>query len=128
MTEAIVLFAHGSREPEWAQPFERIAGELARKLPACEVKLAYLELMRPSLDEALAELIAAKVERIRVVPLFLGLGGHVKKDLPKLIANANPGVELVLEPPIGEQPQLLQAIAAAIAEGSRAPRRSARRP
>ena len=119
MKEGIVLFAHGSREPEWARPFERIARELAKKLPACEVRLAYLEAMRPSLDEALADLVAREVRKIRVVPVFLGLGGHLKEDLPRLVKAAGEQyseLQLSIDKPIGEQPQVIDAIAAAVAK------------
>lgn len=120
MKEGILLFAHGSRDPEWARPFERISRELARKLPQAVVCTAYLELMRPSFDEAVAALAAAGVDSIRIVPLFLGPGGHVKEDLPRLVeraAAARPALEIRLEAPIGEQPAVIEAIAAAIAAG-----------
>lgn len=113
-----MLFAHGSRDPEWARPFERIASILAKDSP---VRVAYLELMRPTLPEAVASLAAAGAESIRVVPVFLGQGGHVKEDLPRLISEAgrtHPGVRLILEKPIGEQSKVIAAIAAAIAAGT----------
>lgn len=114
MKQGLVLVAHGSRDPEWSRPFERIAASLAQKLPAVSVGLAYLE-NGPSLDEAVTALVAKGVASIRVVPLFLGQGGHVKEDLPRLVAeSARPGVALVLENPIGEQPQVIEAIACAI--------------
>jgi sirohydrochlorin cobaltochelatase len=108
--------AHGSRDPEWARPFESIASRLAKKFL---VKVAYLELMQPSLGEAVAALARAGAKSIRVVPLFLGPGGHVKDDLPRLISAAradHPDVKLVLEKPIGEQPKVIEAIAEAIAK------------
>lgn len=120
MKAGILLFAHGSRDPEWARPFERISQELARKLPQAVVCTAYLELMRPSFEEAVAALAAAGVESIRVVPLFLGPGGHLKEDLPQLVeraAAARPALELRLEAPIGERPEVIEAIAAAVAAG-----------
>lgn len=120
MKEGILLFAHGSRDPEWARPFERISQELARRLPQAVVCSAYLELMRPTFDEAVAALAAAGVSSIRVVPLFLGPGGHVKEDLPQLVERAGaarPGLSIRLEAPIGEQAQVIEAIAAAIAAG-----------
>jgi len=51
------------------------------------------------------------------VPVFLGAGSHVKEDLPKLVSRArvlHPHVTIRLEPPIGEQRAVIQAIAAAI--------------
>src|SRR5438093_1269082 len=81
-----VLIAHGSRDPEWSRPFERIAASLAEKLPAVSVGLAFLE-NGPSLEETATALIARGVGSIRVIPLFLGPGGHVKDDLPRLVAS-----------------------------------------
>ena len=114
-----MLFAHGSRDPEWARPFERIAAALSGRKEFL-VKIAYLELMRPSLDEAIAELVASGVGAIRIVPVFFGMGGHVREDLPRLVAAANPPVKVTIDAPIGEQAQVIEAIAAAIARGARA--------
>jgi sirohydrochlorin cobaltochelatase len=124
LKDGLVLFAHGSRDPEWARPFESIASQLSRKFL---VRVAYLELMRPSLDEAVAALAAAGARSIRVIPLFLGQGGHVKDDLPKLVSAAaarHPDLKLIVEKAIGEQPQVIEAIAAAIAAGIPSPRGS----
>ena len=119
MKQGIVLFAHGSRDPQWARPFEQLAATLANKIDA-RVVLAYLELMQPSLDQAIAVLVKKGATSIRVVPVFLGPGGHVREDLPKLLAAArerHPGIAFSLDAPIGEQPAVIEAIAAAIAAG-----------
>ena len=81
------------------------------------MRLAYLELMRPALPEALDELARERVTAVRVVPVFLGAGAHVKEDLPRLVAEArerHPGLQVVIDPPIGEQEAVLAALAAAI--------------
>lgn len=115
MKEGLVLLGHGSRDPEWSQPFEKIAVSVGKRLPAVAVALAYLE-HGPSLEEAVAALTAKGALSIRVVPLFLGTGAHVKEDLPKLVAQAKrPEIDLVLDKPIGEQPEMIEAVAAAIA-------------
>lgn len=115
MKEGIVLVAHGSRDPEWSSPFERIAASVALKLPAASVGLAYLE-HGPSLEEIVAALVAKGAASIRVVPVFLGQGGHVKDDLPRLVDQiARRGVRLTLEQSIGERPGVIEAIAGAIA-------------
>jgi len=114
LKEGIVLLGHGSKDPEWSQPFEKIAVSLGKRLPAVSVFLAYLE-HGPSLEEAVAALTAKGALSIRVIPLFLGAGGHVKLDLPRLIAEAKRAdVTLLLDKPIGEQPEVIEAIAAAI--------------
>lgn len=117
MKQGIVLFAHGSRDPEWTRPFEAIAASLAKKAPAVVVALGYLE-HGPSLDEAVAVLAAKGAVSIRVVPLFLGQGGHVKEDLPKLVARVaaeHPQQKLTLDKIVGEQAPVIEAIAEAIA-------------
>ena len=117
MKAGIVLFAHGSRDSEWARPFEQLAAMLSRKTNA-QVKLAYLELMQPSLDQAIGALVGEGAKTIRVVPVFLGQGGHVKEDLPKLLAavrKRHAGIEFSLDAPIGEQTAVIEAIATAIA-------------
>jgi len=114
LKEGLVLLGHGSRDPEWSQPFEKIAVSVGKRLPAVAVALAYLE-HGPSLEEAVTALAAKGALSIRVVPLFLGTGGHVKEDLPKLVAQAKrPEIQLMLDKPIGEQPAVVEAISAAI--------------
>ena len=114
MKEGIVLLGHGSKDPEWSQPFEKIAVSVGKRLPATAVALAYLE-HGPSLEEAVTALAAKGAMSIRVVPLFLGTGGHVRSDLPNLVSQAKrPDVNLVLEKPIGEQQDVIEAIATAI--------------
>ncbi len=112
MKEGLVLFAHGSRDPGWALPFERLRKELERR--GLEVRIAYLEIMRPALAEVLHELAARGVESIRVVPVFLGVGAHVKEDLPRLVAAAGAKVKVTIDPPVGEQARVIEAIADAI--------------
>lgn len=121
LKHGIVLFAHGSRDPQWARPFEQLAAALCAKTDAA-VRLAYLELMQPSLGDAIAALASEDVASIRVVPVFLAQGRHAEQDLPRLVAAArarHPQIDISLEAAIGEQASVIEAIAAAIA--ARAP-------
>jgi len=116
LKDGIVLFAHGSREPGWSKPFEKIKNQLSGDFL---VELAYLERMKPSLEEAVASLVSKGAKRLRIVPLFLGEGGHLREDLPKLAAAArarHAGIEIVLEPAIGERQEVTDAIAAVISK------------
>ncbi|KVA22002.1 sirohydrochlorin chelatase [Burkholderia ubonensis] len=118
-SHGIVLFAHGARDPRWAEPFERLAARLraARGAPASSVSpvsLAFLELMTPSLDTAVAAQAAAGCTRITVVPVFFGQGGHIRRDLPQLVdacRAAHPGVEIRCATAVGEDDGVLDAIA-----------------
>lgn len=117
----ILLFAHGARDPNWALPFEAVAERLrARPQPeaamAPEVTLAFLEFMSPDIASAGDDLAARGCTEVSVVPLFLGAGGHVRKDLPKLLdelAARHPGVSWRLCPAVGETDILIQGMAEA---------------
>jgi sirohydrochlorin cobaltochelatase len=110
----IVLFAHGARDPEWARPFEEIRSRVRSSRPEYPIELAYLELMPPTLEEAIDSLVTQGALAITVFPLFMAQGGHLKQDLPKILdaIRANyPRIPIALEPPIGEVPEILAAIA-----------------
>ena len=112
----LLLFAHGARDLRWAQPFEAVAARVRAARPGTPVGLAYLEFMSPGLAEAGADLVAQGCQRIEVMPLFLGAGGHVRKDLPVLmeaLRSAHPGVQFGLHPAVGELDSVVQAMAAA---------------
>ena len=113
---AIVLFAHGARDPRWAAPFEAVAARLRATAPELRVELAFLELMEPDLATAAERVAAAGATRIDVVPLFLGTGGHLRNDLPPLVAAigaAHPGLDVRLHPAIGEHDAVVDAVAGA---------------
>jgi sirohydrochlorin cobaltochelatase len=87
-------------------------------VPSERVALAFLELMQPSLSECVGTLYAEGLRKFRVVPVFFGSGGHLKKDLPELAKTLRGNykdIEIVLEPPVGEQGEVIRAIARAIA-------------
>jgi sirohydrochlorin cobaltochelatase len=111
----LLLFAHGARDPNWALPFQAVAAQAAAQDPACRVRLAFLEFMAPSLPDAGDRLAADGCVQVDVVPLFLGAGGHVRKDLPALMATLrerHPAVQWRLHPAVGEAPAVVDAMAA----------------
>jgi sirohydrochlorin cobaltochelatase len=108
---AVILFAHGAREPEWALPFERLRDRL--RASGMRVELAYLSTMSPSLDEAAAVLAREGVKAVTIVPLFLAQGGHLKEDLPKMvddIGSLHPKVEFTVTQALGDAPEMLEAM------------------
>ncbi len=112
----ILLFAHGARDPAWARPFETIAARMREAAGDRPVALAYLELMEPRLDTAAHALAAQGCTLITVVPLFLGAGGHVRRDLPELLASLRaqlPAVTIRDTAAIGETEAITRAIAQA---------------
>src|SRR5215475_1045311 len=110
----VILFAHGARDPAWAEPFERLLTRVRSQAPGHEVRLAFLEIMQPDLASAATELIGLGATAIRIVPIFFGQGGHLKKDLPARVDALRaryPGIEIDCVPPAGEDEDILQAMA-----------------
>lgn len=115
MKAGLLLFAHGARDARWAEPFEQVAAAVRAARPAQPVRLAFLEFMAPDIRTAAGELAVDGCTRVDVLPLFLGAGGHVRKDLPPLLDELRaryPGVAFTLYPAVGETPELITAMAA----------------
>jgi sirohydrochlorin cobaltochelatase len=111
---AIVLFAHGSRDPKWAEPFKAIQSLIRAQMPELPVELAFLELMQPGIQECLTSLANQGVKRVSVVPVFLAAGRHLREDLPALIAPIRsqfPELKINVSAPIGDLPEFQAAIA-----------------
>ncbi len=111
---AVILLAHGARDPRWGEPFQRIADRLRAVAPDLVADMAYLEHLSPDLAEAARRLAARGVQRIRVMPLFFGRGGHLREDVPRQLAAAAetlPGVALELALPAGEDDAVIAALA-----------------
>ena len=114
MTEGIVLFAHGSRDPLWRLPIEAVAAAILQRQPQAQVRCAYLELCEPTLAQAASDLIAGGAIKITVLPLFLGVGKHAREDLPVLVEQlraAHPQIAVELLPTVGENPALVGLMA-----------------
>lgn len=111
---ALILFAHGARDPKWAAPFERLRELVQSNLPDVSVSLAFLDFMTPSLPESVRQLAAAGCRDMTVVPIFFGQGGHVLRDLPSMAEQLKkelPHLKFKLADAAGESADVLDAIA-----------------
>lgn len=114
MKNAMILFAHGARDPRWAAPFERLRDLARAQSPDAAVELAFLELMSPRLPEAVERLAEQGCRRISIVPVFLGQGGHVLRDLPQIVEDlrqAYPQIAISVAQAVGESQDVLAAMA-----------------
>lgn len=116
MRTALILFAHGARDPEWARPMQRVREAILAAQPAVRVELAFLEFMSPGLGESVDALAAEAYERVIILPMFIAQGGHLKRELPEMVAalrQKHSSLELVLMGAVGEQEPVVQAMARA---------------
>jgi sirohydrochlorin cobaltochelatase len=114
MKRGIVLFGHGSRDPNWREPMEAVARRIRARVAEVDVRCAFLELDSPDLPAAAAQMIEGGVDAIRIVPMFLGAGRHAREDLPRLVEECrhrHPTVSFDLRPSVGENPRVLDLLA-----------------
>lgn len=119
MTTALILFAHGARDPEWANPMRRVQAAVRQRMSNVPVELAFLEFMAPNLADCVAGLVAQGADKIVVMPMFVARGGHLKKETPEMIETLRstyPNVEFSLGNAIGEHELVVQAMATAALE------------
>jgi len=111
--KAIILFGHGARDARWREPFDRLVELWRSEHAQTPVELAFLEMMQPSLSEAIGKLVTLGAFHITIVPVFFGQGGHLRNDFPALLEDCriqHPGVTLSETPAVGEDLAVLQAI------------------
>jgi sirohydrochlorin cobaltochelatase len=119
MTTALILFAHGARDPEWGNPMRRVQTAIRQRMAGVPVELAFLEFIAPTLPDCAAGLIAQGADRIVVLPMFIARGGHLKTETPEMIEKLRstyPQVEFSLGNAIGEHELVVQAMATAALE------------
>lgn len=111
--QATVFFCHGSRNPDWRAPFDLLVAEYQQRFPLQPVRLAFLELMSPSMPDVLEELAGSGIIAVRVFPLFLAPGAHTGRDLPALVAQSRlrwPRLEVIIGPTLLESAQTRRAV------------------
>lgn len=116
MSRAIILFAHGARDPEWASPIRRVEASIRRFSPEVLVDIAFLEFMSPDLRQCTGRLVDSGARRITIVPMFIAQGGHLKREVPGLVEGLRstwPNVEFSLARAIGEEEEVVLAMATA---------------
>ncbi|AGL20722.1 cobalamin biosynthesis protein cbiX [Actinoplanes sp. N902-109] len=114
MSLAVVLVAHGSRDPRAAAATEALARAVSADNPGWDVRTSYLDHSTPQPRQVLASFAGAGHRRTVMVPLLLTAAYHGRVDVPAEITAARAaGVRLdveladVLGPVAGVVPPLL---------------------
>src|SRR5438067_747261 len=110
----IILYAHGARDPRWAEPFDKLLTRIRAREPTIPVTIAFLDYLEPNLTNAVQALVRQGVRRIRVVPLFFGRGGHLRDDFPRQLEVARasaPDVRIDVADAAGETPTIIETLA-----------------
>ncbi len=118
----VFLVCHGSRDPEYQQAAADLLARVRQRLAPQPVELAQLEGQPLTLAEQIHRQLAAWLDRVDgpvvLLSLFMGGGSHVEEDLPAALEQVQarwPRLKLLLTPPIGQHPALLDLVAARVA-------------
>ena len=113
MSGCLVLLAHGSKDPRWCVPFERIVDAVQGQSGKTKVRLAYMEFVEPTLMDVARECVGQQILHLRILPLFLSIGAHLAIDVPERVDQAKaqfPQLEVEVLAPVGEDPRLARLI------------------
>ncbi|MHB8158356.1 MAG: sirohydrochlorin chelatase, partial [Desulfocucumaceae bacterium] len=113
MKTGIVLLSHGSRSPEAQVTVLELLDLVKEKSHFDYVAGAALQFNQPDLPAALAETVAAGVERVIVAPVFLYMRLHMKEDIPEILEEERkkyPGVEIIMTRNIGADKKLADIV------------------
>ncbi|WP_329350970.1 sirohydrochlorin chelatase [Streptomyces sp. NBC_01261] len=102
---ALVLVAHGSRDPRALNTVRALMDRVRELRPGLPVHVGHIELNEPRLPDTLAQLPTAEAI---LVPLLLSRGYHVKQDIPELAAKAQARTRVA--PPLGPHPLLVETL------------------
>ena len=119
---ALLLIAHGSREPQANDDLHHLAEQLRRQSRYLIVEPAYLELAEPNIDVGGVRCVEQGASRVILVPYFLSAGVHVRRDLTGArdrLAAHFPAVEFRLAEPLGQHAKLAEIVAERAAEAER---------
>lgn len=83
---SVVIVGHGSKMRGFEAPMKKVARDLFKSGRYRQVIPAYLEITPPSIAEAIKNCVKNGALRVKVLPYFLLLGGHVTQDIPSIVA------------------------------------------
>lgn len=81
----IIILGHGSNLKKANLLVRRVAAEIKNRSGLSIVEPAYLQLCKPSLQEAINKLVQKGCRKVIIVPFFLFIGNHVSRDIPDVI-------------------------------------------
>ncbi|NOX55878.1 MAG: cobalamin biosynthesis protein CbiX [Planctomycetes bacterium] len=110
---AVLLIAHGSRSPSANEEFAELARQVQARIPFQRVEIAFLEVVRPTVEEAAERCVQAGATRVLLLPYFLFSGTHGLNDVERLwgeLQRRHPNVAFSICRPLGVHPSLVDVV------------------
>lgn len=105
----LLVVGHGTADPVGAEETRAVARAAADLLPGTPVELGFLEVIGPSIDDAMRSLAARRCTRVVAAPLLLFSAGHARRDVPEALveAAATHGMAVTQSDALGCHPALV---------------------
>ncbi|CAM3773849.1 sirohydrochlorin chelatase [Nocardiopsis rhodophaea] len=115
----LVAVAHGSQDERSSHAVEQIFARVRRLRPDLDVRVAYLDHVAPSAEEAITAVAAEGAGEVVVLPALLTAAYHSKIDLPAVLERVRescPWLHIHYADTLGPHPLLLDAVEQRLAE------------
>lgn len=115
----IVILGHGSKRKIANNQIPEVIKQIKPRLISSKIVPAYLQFCEPSLKQSVRFLVKRDCKRIIVVPFFLFMGNHVKRDIPKAIQNETlkyPEIEFIYAESLGKDTRIAEIVLGRIKE------------
>ncbi|MFJ8210805.1 sirohydrochlorin chelatase [Streptomyces sp. NPDC096033] len=119
MSRALLVMAHGSRDPRHAATVHALVGRARSLRPGLRVETAFLDFNGPTVSQALASLYLSGVREVVALPLLLTRAFHAKADVPAVLAESAtrlPGLSVRVADVLGPSPLLVASLERRLAE------------
>lgn len=115
---AIVLIGHGSKLPYGKEVLEELRWRIEMRGLFKAVRVAFMQLNSPSIEEVLRTLAKDGMKNIVALPVFLADGAHTTEDIPEKLKVAFEGawseiggnVNLIYGKPIGADERIVDIL------------------
>jgi sirohydrochlorin cobaltochelatase len=107
----LLVVGHGTHHARGQREFETLVARLGDELSGLVIEAGFIELMRPTIGEAVDRLVERGARRIRALPLLLFAAGHAQHDIPAALRQAgerHPGLEIEQADVLGCHPALVE--------------------
>ncbi len=89
--KGVIILAHGSRRTEANEEVTVLVDAFRRQTAAADnnfgiIASAFLQFGKPSLRDAVLDIVNRGCEEVIILPLFLTTGVHITTDIPRIIA------------------------------------------
>lgn len=118
---ALLVIAHGSRDPRHAATVHALVREVRALRPGVRVETAFLDFNVPSVSGVLESLAADGVRDVVALPLLLTRAFHAKSDIPSVLRTAPRSLRIRQAEVLGPSPHLLAALERRLSEAGLTP-------